>query len=82
MIKKDKNKLKLETKSKILVLGLILIILVGLFSPMMQVNAEDLGTCTFVQQGGRFNGQTFTRTETRATCEGRVRSLEPIAVIQ
>ena len=55
---------------------LIIVTLVGLFSPMTELKAElkaeNPGQCTFVQSGGRFNGQTFTRTESKATCDSRV----------
>jgi len=39
---------------------LILIMLIGIFSPMMQVNAEDLGTCTVVDKSGEKNVRTET----------------------
>lgn len=44
MIEEIKNKPRLSTKSKILVLGLILIVVVGLFSPEIQVNAQGAPT--------------------------------------
>src|SRR3989344_5569405 len=40
MIKEDKNKLKLKSKSKILVLGLIMLVVVGLFTPLVPASAS------------------------------------------
>lgn len=76
MIEKDKNKSKIETKSKILVLGLILIILVGLFSPMANVNAQTRapGVCVnILPDGAEFDDPSQTKDQCENSPEGTTR---------